>query len=336
MLEIGSEFWKTDCSEKKNTLFPAKVKWFLSGQNALNYIIADIKSKYNVKSIALPSWCCDSIIIPFIINKFAIQFYDVRIENGKLKQEANLQCDVILVMDYFGYETKYDFSSYKGIVIRDMTHSLLIKKYVDADYYFGSLRKWSGIYTGGYAWCNEEWKTSIEILDDNKKYVDLRKKAMEQKEKYIQGETKSKVYLSLFADAEEILDEFNLKGVYSAEKTDVLSAQFLDADKIKEKRRKNVERLLKDISVFALFPVLGEKDCPLFVPIIVEKRDELKHFLIENSVYCPSHWPISKYHVLNKKTRVLYDKELSIVCDQRYSEEDMKKIIYLIKKFNNC
>ena len=93
------------------------------------------------------------------------------------------------------------------------------------------------------------------------------------------------------------------------------------------------EKVASTISDIALFPEISENDCPLFVPIIIEQRDELKKMLISKGVYCPVHWPISKYHVLTEGTRKIYEKELSIICDQRYSIEDMKKICCLIKGY---
>lgn len=70
---------------------------------------------------------------------------------------------------------------------------------------------------------------------------------------------------------------------------------------------------MKSISDIALFPEISDNDCPLFVPIIIECRDEL--MLIGKGVYCPVHWPISKHHILTNRTREIYEKELSIVCD---------------------
>ena len=225
MLEIGSEFWEVDNSTKKNHLFPSDTKWFLSGQNALNFIIDDIKSKHDVSSVALPSWCCDSMLIPFIINDFDISFYDIELKNGNLVQKIDKECDVILAMDYFGYESSYNLSNYNGIVIRDLTHSIFIKEYKDATYYFGSLRKWTGVYTGGYAWSNEKWTDEIPVRDVDRKYVSLRCQAMKQKRDYIEGLTKSKGYLEIYEEAEDVLDECNLKGVYNAERADILAAQ---------------------------------------------------------------------------------------------------------------
>lgn len=331
--EIGSEFWKADTSEKENGLFSHAAQWFLSGQNALNFIIEDITAKHDVTSVALPSWCCDSMIIPFSIEGFDIEFYDVTLKNGRLIQTVDKECDVILAMDYFGYESSCDFSSYNGIVIRDLTHSVFTKKYTDASYYFGSLRKWSGIYTGGFAWSCEPWAKELPVEPVNERYARLRRQAMEQKRDYIEGKTKSKAYLEVYAEAEDVLDECNLSGVYRAENADIFAAQHLDVKKIRKKRRENAAELLKTISGIALFPKLSGNDCPLFVPIITEQRESLKKFLIGNNVYCPAHWPISKHHVLTDATREPYEKELSIICDQRYSCEDMRRISCLVNEY---
>ena len=73
-----------------------------------------------------------------------------------------------------------------------------------------------------------------------------------------------------------------------------------------------------------LFPI-KDMDCPLFVPVIVqnEKRDLIRKKLIEHSIYCPVHWPHPKATCESN----LYDMELSLICDQRYNEEDMQRII---------
>lgn len=85
----------------------------------------------------------------------------------------------------------------------------------------------------------------------------------------------------------------------------------------------------------AIFPTLKDNECPLFVPIMVpgEKRDELRRYLIGKSIYLPVHWPKTNYHKLNSETEYIYDNELSIVCDQRYDEIDMERIIKAIREF---
>ena len=83
--EIGSEFWNVPVNLKANTLLPEYARLFISGRAALRYIIKDIMLKKKVQTIGLPSWCCDSIITPFIDEGLEVQFYPVVLENGVLK-----------------------------------------------------------------------------------------------------------------------------------------------------------------------------------------------------------------------------------------------------------
>ena len=73
----------------------------------------------------------------------------------------------------------------------------------------------------------------------------------------------------------------------------------------------------------------------MFVPILVPdgKRDELRRYLIKHEMYCPVHWPVSMYHKLDKRAEIIYKNELSLVCDQRYTEEDMQRMVETIKDF---
>lgn len=330
MKEIGSEFWNVPLDEKGNSIFPESTLWFLSGRVALNYILTDIRKKYSLKQAWLPSWCCDSMIKPFLDNGFNVKFYSVYYDGKKLVQEIPQDAEVILVLDYFGFCGKNDYSDFPGIVIRDLTHSIFCKNYNDANYYFGSLRKWCGIWTGGFAWGEEFDYCNIEIQKPNKKYIELRKNSMEEKKKYIEGETENKVFLEGFSQAEKILDE--ISDVEYASDRDIRIANNIDDDLIKNTRRKNAEVLLNELGELAIFDSIKENDCPLFVPICVENRNIVRKKLIDNSVYCPVHWPISDLHKLNDRTKLIYQNEISIICDQRYTTEDMKRIVEIVKK----
>lgn len=333
--EIGSEFWDAFVSERENTIFANDVKWFLSGRVALRYILEDISEKGGIKTVALPSWCCDSMIIPFIDMGIDVSFYSVYVENGMLKQDIRqcFNCDALLVMDYFGYVGFIDCSEFHGIVIRDVTHSVFSNAYTDADYYFGSARKWSGLWTGGFAWSKDKWVAKKYVLEIDYEYIDLREQAMKEKAKYIDGCSNSKEYLLRFARAEEILD--SKSKVQDAADRDIYCARHLDVENMKAKRRQNAKALLEHLSNVAIFPTVKDNDCPLFVPILVPngKRNELRKFLIQNEVFCPVHWPVTEYHQLDDKTKKLYDEELSIVCDQRYNINDMNRICQLIAIF---
>lgn len=325
--EIGSEFCSVPVTEKKHGLFPEGTRWFQSGRTALRYIIRDIQCKQDIRSVVLPAWCCETMVIPFLDAGINVDFYPVYVKDGRLVQDvANTgRNDAILVMDYFGYTSESDYSWYPGTVIRDMTHSVFSKKYTDADYYYGSLRKWCGIYTGGYTWTDGTFRARDDVeTTEPEEYVRMRRIAMNHKQMYLCGRIKEKNYLGEFAEAEKMLEEE--KGIYYASSRDVALAECLDMNLIRRTRRRNAGYLLEWLSGIAVFKEIKEEDCPLFVPVLTDDRDRIRKKLTDAGIYCPQHWPLSRYHRPDRRTRELYDREISIVCDQRYQIGDMQRI----------
>ena len=156
---------------------------------------------------------------------------------------------------------------------------------------------------------------------------------MDRKQDYLTGVSDSKDYLELFEEAEDFLDHC---GIMGSCQQDIQLAGQLDSAFIRSRRRENALVLLESLKDLALFPEVLENDCPMFVPVLLPDqkiRDQLRRYLISREIYCPVHWPVSQFHVLSEKDRVLYDRSLSIVCDQRYDREDMKRIVEAIKSF---
>ena len=110
----------------------------------------------------------------------------------------------------------------------------------------------------------------------------------------------------------------------------------IDIDEVISKRRKNAkiiyEYLRKQTEINYLKNVNLKKDTPLFVPIFLsnKKRNELKQYLIDNKVYCPNHWGIPK-QINNIEQKEIYNKELSLICDQRYDTDEIKKYIKILE-----
>lgn len=314
--EIGSEYWDIPVTEKKNNLFPEETKWFISGRSALKAII----DENNFKTVALPFWCCESVITPFLDAGIEVSFYRDRLPNT----------DAALIMDFFGYVDQLDYSNYHGIKIRDLTHSIFSKRYEDANYYFGSLRKWAGFWTGGFAWGLQ--KKNI-YPNPPSEYIELRRQAMEQKRNYIMNLNfqNDKSFLDTFNKAEEWLD--NSKDIYAADVRDIDLAHYLDIDLIRMKRRNNAKILLDAFEDISVFPEIKEDECPMFVPVRITGRDALRKYLIQNMIYCPIHWPVSEKHILTEEEKLFYDEELSLVCDQRYDIEEMYHVVELVQGY---
>jgi len=334
MIEIGSEFWDAGVLGTENGCFPKNVQWYIAGRSALQAIVKDLHGR---KSVAMPSWCCDSMIRPFADAGYRIDFYPVFFDGHQIRQEPRLESDVLFLMDYFGYSSDDTKKISHPCIIRDMTHSIFSSSYNDADYYFGSLRKWCGVWTGGYAW-TDDGHPLTSAKADKSGYVELRQKAMDLKRTFIENmETGEKgdvqkPFLKVFGQAEDMLETI---GIAPAVQRDIQVASRLDISTIKQKRRENALSLMGELGEHLLFPNMTATDCPLFVPVCLpnEKRDALRRKLIQERIYCPIHWPVSEYHCLDSVTRPLYEEELSLVCDQRYSLEDMERLLRVIKRF---
>lgn len=337
MREIGSEFWDIPVGGNTHFKMLNETWWFLSGRIALHYTIKDILSKQKLKKVALPSWCCESMIQPFAFYNIEICFYSVTLEEGKgLKFDFTEieQCDAILLMDYFGYKTTPTIE-FDGIVIYDCTHSVLSYNDNRADYVFGSLRKWAGFYSGGFAYCKNGF-TIPPITGVHSEFCTTRKSAMEKKGKYISGETLDKGYLNQFAYAENLLESASANGdLFVADSRDIEMVRKIDVGRIKKQRIRNAAIIHEQLGEFTLFTDISNESCPMFVPAIfpADKRNRMREYLISKQIYLPIHWPISKLHDLDVETKEIYQCALSIVCDQRYDEEHMMKICKTIKSF---
>lgn len=354
--EIGSEFWDVPICNKPCGVWNKSTQWFLFGRSALQAVIKDMRKQKAINTVSIPSWCCHTMIKPFVEADIDVYFYPVYYNGSKLVQQLFLDCDAILLMDYFGYadsECKVvaqKLKKCKSIIIRYVTHSIFSKTYSDADYYFGSLRKWRGVWTGGYAWASDGHSikhVAEERVVDDKGYVLLREKAMQLKNSCIHGYAdengkivSDKAYLDIYGKAEKLLETC---GILPAWDRDEKLAENFDIEFIRSRRRSNANTLINelcdepndDLQSMLMFRSISENDCPMFAPILVleGRRDRLRQCLIKHDVYCPVHWPLSEYHKLDGRGCFIYDHELSLVCDQRYDAEDMRRMARLIKGF---
>lgn len=342
--EIGSDFWAADQILNHKTLAENEYTFMLTGRTALDFIIRDIKENAECGIVYMPSYCCHTMIQPFIDNGIDVKFYDIGFAEEKYIYEIDFEAtfDVVLILQYFGYCNEEVEQIIKKLyesgktIIEDATHSWFSDRPFSSysDYVFTSLRKWTGLPAGAVAIKNRDiFKVSLPS-NTNDRYLALRQNAAQLKKKYINnGLGEKELFLNIFNQAEELLEN-DYRNYYLPKELENI-IQRLDIDKIKQKRRNNAEYIinaindLKDIKTVSM----AEGDVPLFVPIILPEgtRNELQQYLIKNDVFCPIHWPLSVLHKTKNKT--LYENSLSLVCDQRYNTHEMEKMINLIRKF---
>lgn len=342
--ELGSEFWLNDLppmGEKDNACY------VLSGRTAIDVILQDILSQRSVKNVYMPAWCCDSMLRPFIDNGIEIQVYDICYSDGRLVYDIaeNINADIFYITNYFGYDNNLSedvvrlFKNKGSVIMYDRTHSLFIedKQYTElADYSFASIRKWLGVPCGAYV-VKRDGSLSLPMLHDYP-YLFEKIEAMKLKYSYMSGDSS--------VDKQSFLDKFgsfshHLSECYRDYKIDDLSLliwQCADKNNLTLRRKSNSACLqsgLMGLQQVQVMFVLGANDCPLFVPVLFDTqttRDRVRKYLTQHSVYCPIHWP--KPNIISDSMQVcaLYNRGLSLVCDQRYTNDDMWSIISLLEK----
>ena len=331
--EIGSEFHAVPCDFKNEFSFFNSENFVFSGRTAIETVLKEIP---DAKKVLLPSYCCESMIIPFRRAGIDVSFYDVWYEDG-LSFDVNIapDIDVLLWCNYFGFKNEMpDLMSFKnrgGIIIEDITHSFLStqQSHRQSDFLVASLRKWEPVYCGGYCVSTKGSLNHMPIFEPPDDYITTKQTAMEMKAEYLQDhdDTKKIEFLRLFEKSNAWLAEN-----YSKLAIDLWSKKFLstvDANKQRKIRRNNASVLYEGLQrkIDFLFSA-DDMDCPLFVPIILPaERSEIRKTLIQNKIYCPIHWPKPQGCESN-----LYDLELSLICDQRYTKEDMERIVTVLRK----
>lgn len=354
-MEIGSEFWISDLPTKK---LDSDIDWIntwgnytltSSGRGAISLMLKQIENKVISKTVLLPSYICESIIIPFIKEGYDCYFYDVNKEfmicKEGIEKFIESKIGICLHIGYYGFSTNYEsydlidkFRKKGTIIIEDITHTLFSKyeRYVYNDYYIASLRKWIGIPSGGFlAHKGTKFYNNLKVQED---FANKRKEALTIKGKYMITSQRSlkQIYLDIFQESEIILDE-NPK-VYTIDEISNSIINSLNENEIIEARKVNFDFLLKNIrDIKVISPVFNYrvKDiCPMFFPVYVEiDREIMRNILANEDIFCPIHWPIPRQIDISNypESSKIYKNILSIPCDQRYSIKDMSRIIDVIK-----
>lgn len=326
--EIGSEFHSVCLDNGQGLELPLSGTLVFSGRTGIETVLKQIP---NAKKAMLPSYCCDSMIQPFRDFGIEVGYYPVNFKE-RLIVEAIIpdDTDIFLWCNYFGFSVPMpDLSGFNGIIIEDITHSLLsVDSYhIQSHYIVASLRKWEPIYCGGYCAALNNTLDHKPTISPPEEFLNLKSSAMKLKADYLSnlnGEMKSR-YLSMFGESNQwVTDNYSGLSIDRWSKEYLSNVDVAEQKKIRINNAKTLYEGLKD-SVEFLFPE-EDMNCPLFVPILLNNRDEVRRVLTANQIYCPVHWPKPEDCESN-----LYANELSLICDQRYSDDDMERIVCILK-----
>lgn len=330
---IGGEF-EIDLSLRCDGFEPQPdTYYYASGRTALYQIVRSLGCKR--KKLWLPDWLCHTMVEAAERAGYEVVFYeldcDFKATLEALDRSGFRDGDAVLMVNYFGLQ---DLTSTAKAIKEQYPDAIVIEDDVQAywcfaekdnpyaDYRFTSMRKAFAIPDGGLV------KTSRPMLEAScsNTFAPLKVKAGVMKQHRGELGIKDEDYLALFKQGDELISD-NYESRMSDDSQRLFAGT--DFEQAKCQRQANARVILEGLSRLGIEPLIEvpSDSVPLFIPVYLENRDEVRRKMFAHEVFCPIHWPLEGMAV--KKGNEMAEHELSLIIDQRYSVEDMIKQIEL-------
>ena len=285
-----------------------------SARNCFAYILR----ARQYRKVYIPYYTCDVMLEP--INKLGIdyEFYSI---NKIFEIENTIQLqknEALLYTNYFGLKQQYisQLSDiYASQLIVDNAQAFYSQRIKNIDTFY-SPRKFFGVSDGGYLYTNkilnEEFKQdySYDRMSHLLKRIDL-----SAEEGY-----------NDFCKNDNSLVNQSIKKMSKITNA-VLST--INYDIVRMKRIENFNQLhsvLKSINQINI--PLGIDTPAMIYPLLIDKGDKLKKYLIENKVFVATYWHnVKDWCTSNSFEMQLYNNLVCLPIDQRYNKNDMKHIL---------
>ena len=279
-----------------------------SGRNALRYIIRCL----GIKKLHVPNYTCPVVWQAIETEGCSIELYDI--DDGFMPIKRFGKDDFIVYNNYFGVMGKKVAemaAAYPNLIV-DNAQAFYSKQIGRAAFY--SPRKFFGMPDGGIAVFKnprDDLHLSLE--------TDISIDRMSHLIKRIEFGAEAG-YLDFKASSKAI-SELPVKRVSKLTLGLMGSINTVSAA---EKRRRNFEFLQKYLPTE--FPLaMVDDDVPMVYPYMTDNPN-IRTCLIQQKIFVASYWPGVQNCVS------LQERILPLPIDQRYGEEDMKRIVKEMKK----
>lgn len=289
-----------------------------SGKNAFEHILQVLK----VRHIWVPYYTCDVVLSPLTRLHIPFSFYHISYSLDIQDSISIGEDDYLLYTNYYGIRDSYIeilAKKYGSHLIVDNSQALYSEPLPGIPTFY-SPRKFVGVPDGGIAYCNTS--DSLDCIERELSYPRcshlLKRIDLGPEEGYLDFKHNDRALAEEPVRRMSVLTEILLKSI--------------DFEKVKIIRRRNFQVLFNSLHNHNLFeiPEMSSFQCPLMFPFLTQD-DSLKQRLIENRVFVATYWPNVLSHVFESDVEfTLVKNMISIPCDQRYDESDMKRIISIV------
>ena len=249
-------------------------------------------------------------------------FYHINAKLEAAFQELLSPDEAILYINYFGLKQDHVEAlaqRYGKQLIVDNTQAFFTQP-IDGIDTFYSCRKFFGVPDGAYLYCDQELDADMEQDYSWERMAHLLKRIDVSAE-------------DAYADFRETEGRLNNNPIKNMSPLTHRIMSSIDYSAVAERRRQNYQLLGKALgNKNGMSLTLSACEVPMIYPFLTTNR-QLRQRLIDNKIYVARYWP----NVLDWCDKKDIDYQLStqllpLPIDQRYGEEDMKRIIELIWK----
>ena len=288
-----------------------------TGRNSLEYILRC--RKYS--KVYIPYYTCDVVLEPFQKLGIAYEFYHINLhlkinENVELKED-----EALLYTNYFGLKQRYIeqlAERYGQQLIIDNTQAFYAKPLDGIDTFY-TCRKFFGVPDGAYLYTDKLLDVELEQDQSYERILSLTKRIDLSPEAGYQD----------FRDTSKALVGQPIKRM---SKLTQRMMQGIDYESAAQRRRANYLMLNKALGKENNLELPLEDDAvPMVYPYLVPENG-LREKLIENNIFVARYWPsVLECTAPDDIDYLLAYQMQPLPTDQRYGEEEMNRIILIIK-----
>lgn len=291
---------------------------FNTARNCLEYILKN----RSYQKVYIPYYGCESVLEPFEKLKVEYEFYHIDYNFSPKSHPQLFDDEAFLYTNYFGLnqanvDKLYKIYGKKLIVDNSQAFYALPVDGVDTFY---SARKFFGVSDGAYLY--------TDICSDYESFKhDVSYKRMSHL--LVRSDVDAETGYKYFLDNEK-----NLCNASILKMSNITSSilESVDYAKVKNIRKCNFNILANNLSSTNELQIpLAEDDVPMAYPYL-SRNIGLRGRLIDNKIYVAKYWPLIP-SICNKDDieYYLFERLIPLPIDQRYGEQEMLKVINVLR-----
>ena len=289
-----------------------------TGRNCLEYIL---KAR-GYKKVYLPYYTCEVVLEPFKKLGISYEFYYIDL-NFEIRDNLTLKADeALLYVNYYGLKQRYVELLAEKVgnrLIIDNTQAFYAMPIAGIDTFY-TCRKFFGVPDGAYLYTEKKLNEDLE--------QDLSFDRMTSLTKRIDVGAEAG-----YADFREISHRLVGQPIKLMSNLTQRLMQGIDYKTVAKKRRENFQ-MLHDVfgKKNNLELNLEEDSVPMVYPFF-SSDEGLREKLIENKIFVARYWPnVLEWTTKDDIEYYLANQLQPLPIDQRYGENQMKRIIDIICK----